>query len=358
MHPTTNFTLAQHLLAWFENHGRKTLPWQQLRSPYRVWVSEIMLQQTQVTTCIAYFERFTLHFPDVQSLAQAPLDAVLHLWSGLGYYARARNLHRAAGIIVHDFGGEFPLSSEILQQLPGIGRSTAGAILALSMNQRQPILDGNVKRVLTRFHAIEGWPGNREVEATLWQLAESHTPETEVAAYTQAIMDLGATLCTRSNPACPRCPLQLNCQAFQNARPTDFPTKKPKKTLPTRHTFMLLLRNQEAEVLLLKRPPTGIWGGLWGLPECIDKQTALAFAARYGEVKTVSELASLRHTFSHFHLDITPICLELTHQPNCVMEPGLSLWYNSSSPAKVGLAAPVKTLLSRFMPHDSHGSVR
>lgn len=349
MQINNDFKVAEHLLVWFDTHGRTTLPWQQDRSPYRVWVSEIMLQQTQVATCIPYFERFIHHFPSIQALAQAPLDAVLHLWSGLGYYARARNLHRAADIVVREYSGELPQQIELLRSLPGIGRSTAGAILSLAMSQRQAILDGNVKRVLTRFHAIEGWPGKRNVETTLWDLADRHTPDTRVASYTQAIMDLGATLCTRSSPSCQRCPLQQNCQGFQQGRATDFPTKKTKKALPVRSTYMLLLRNEKAEVLLLKRPPVGIWGGLWGLPEYTEKAAALDFARRYGDVKAVTELALLRHTFSHFHLDITPIILELYQQPNCVMEPEVALWYNSCSPANIGLAAPVQTLLSRFI---------
>lgn len=343
-----NNTFSQALLTWFNIHGRKTLPWQHDRTPYRVWVSEIMLQQTQVATVIPYFERFMQHFPDVHNLAKAPLDAVLHLWSGLGYYARGRNLHRAAGIVVTEFAGVFPKELEALQSLPGIGRSTAGAILALSLGQRQAILDGNVKRVLARFHAIEGWPGNREIETKLWGLAEWHTPKIDVASYTQAIMDLGATTCTRSSPTCQRCPLQQDCRSYQLGRPTDFPTKKPKKTLPVRSTHMVLLCNENAEVLLIKRPPIGIWGGLWGLPECADIKEALDYAKSYGEVKAISHLPLLRHTFSHFHLDITPICLDVRQQPQIVMEPEVALWYNSDSPANVGLAAPVQTLLSRL----------
>ena len=263
--PTDPF--STQLLAWFARHGRKDLPWQSDPSPYRVWVSEIMLQQTQVATVIPYYQTFMTRFPDVRRLAAAPLDEVLHLWSGLGYYARARNLHRAASLICSEHQGDVPSDLAALEALPGIGRSTAGAILALSAGQRHPILDGNVKRVLSRVYRVEGWYGHGEVARQLWELAERHTPKTQVAAYTQAIMDLGATLCTRGKPACARCPLQDQCAAYRDDCVGAYPASRPRRTLPVRESRVLLLCNAAGEVLLQRRPPVGIWGGLWSFPE-------------------------------------------------------------------------------------------
>ena len=255
---------AQRLLAWYALHGRHDLPWQQDRSPYRVWVSEIMLQQTQVGTVIPYFQRFMEQFPTVVALADAPLDEVLHHWSGLGYYARARNLHKAAREICERHVGEFPRDARALEALPGIGRSTAAAILAQSFGLRHAILDGNVKRVLARYHAVEGWPGRTEVLARLWAYAEQHTPSEDVSHYTQAIMDLGATLCTRSRPLCLHCPVGAHCAARIQGQPTRYPGRKPKKDLPRRATRMLLIREPaEQAVLLLKRPPTGTGSDSW-----------------------------------------------------------------------------------------------
>jgi len=258
---------ADTLLAWFDTHGRHDLPWQHPRTPYRVWISEIMLQQTQVSTVVPYFERFLQRFPDVHSLAAAAQDDVLALWSGLGYYARARNLHRAAQHIVERHDGKFPTTLEAWLALPGIGRSTAGAILAQAFEQRQPILDGNVRRVLARYHAIDGWPGDRAVQDQLWKRAEAATPHRRIADYTQAIMDLGATVCTRT-PRCNQCPLSTGCGAHRLGRTADFPGRRPRKTLPVRLTAMLVLRDENGRILLVRRPPTGIWGGLWSLPEC------------------------------------------------------------------------------------------
>jgi len=266
------------LLAWFDRHGRKDLPWQRDVTPYRVWVSEIMLQQTQVTTVIPYYQRFMTRFPEVGTLAEAPLDDVLHHWSGLGYYARARNLHRTAVAIQHDHGGYFPREIETMQDLPGIGRSTAAAILALSTGQRHAILDGNVKRVLARYHAVAGWSGQAAVEKELWALAERHTPRARVAHYTQAIMDLGATVCTRARAACYHCPLANGCRAWREDRVHELPTPRPRTARRSRKTTMLILTNDRSEVLLEQRPPSGIWGGLWSLPETTaapDDETAL-----------------------------------------------------------------------------------
>ncbi|MFN2348462.1 MAG: A/G-specific adenine glycosylase, partial [Thioalkalivibrio sp.] len=267
---------SQRLLAWFKRHGRHDLPWQQDPTPYRVWVSEIMLQQTQVSTVISYYQRFMTRFPDVARLAAAPLDDVLHHWSGLGYYARARNLHKAAGLICERHGGLFPGDIEALEALPGIGRSTAGAILALTCGQRQPILDGNVKRVLARHAGVSGWSGEAKVLRRLWQLADARTPDRQVDAYTQAIMDLGATLCTRSRPRCEICPVAADCVARATVRTRELPAPRPKRDQPLRETGMLMVTSP-AGVLLERRPAQGLWGGLWGFPEVADADHALAW---------------------------------------------------------------------------------
>lgn len=359
-------TFSSCLLRWADYSGRKDLPWQTQPTAYRVWVSEIMLQQTQVNTVIPYYLRFMQRFPDVYSLAAAALDEVLHLWSGLGYYARARNLYHAARLIRDQYRGELPRDIEALQQLPGIGRSTAAAILALSHGERHAILDGNVKRVLARYHAIDGWPGDRRVEQRLWAHAESHTPALRVRDYTQAIMDLGATVCTRAQPACGCCPLRRDCAAHGIGRETDYPAPKPRKTLPVRSAVFLLLQNARGEVLLEQRPPSGVWGGLWSLPECT--QTSAANIKRWCrdhlgyEIDTLKFWPSLRHTFSHFHLDITPARGCVNEIDTAVMEPGRRVWYNMDSPEARGLAAPVKALLLQLAgdkrkPYDTNGSL-
>jgi len=332
------------LLAWFDRHSRHDLPWQQPRTPYRVWVSEIMLQQTRVQTVIPYFERFLQRFPDVAALATAPLDAVLALWSGLGYYARARHLHRAAGVIVNDHGGRFPDTLDGWLALPGIGRSTAGAILAQAFDQRQPILDGNVRRVLARYHAVSGWPGEKAVEARLWQLAEAATPDRRVADYTQAIMDLGATVCTRT-PLCERCPLAGDCRAHALGRVTDYPGRRTRKPLPVKRTAMLILKDTKGAILLERRPPSGIWGGLWSLPECgIHASVPRHCRERLGlEVTGLRAGATFRHTFSHYHLDIVPVWGQITLSDS-VHDQGHHLL---SPPDAVlgGLPAPVRRLI-------------
>ncbi len=348
-HPLSDF--SERLLHWWDEYGRKDLPWQQRPTPYRVWVSEIMLQQTQVTTVIPYYRRFMARFPDVRRLAAAPEDAVLHHWSGLGYYARARNLHKAAQLIVAQHHGEFPSDIEAVMQLPGIGRSTAGAILALAADQVHPILDGNVKRVLARFHAVEGWPGTKEIENRLWRLAGQYTPGRRVAHYTQAIMDLGATLCIRSRPLCEHCPVQYNCLAFAQSRVKEFPTPKPRGSLPMRSTRLLLVRNTAEAVLLVKRPPAGIWGGLWSLPECAVGDDIVQWCRqRLGcSVREERRWPSLRHTFSHFHLNIHPVLLRLNDKATSVMDDAGSVWYNPAEPQDLGLAAPVKRLLNQLV---------
>lgn len=351
-----------HLLDWFDVHGRKDLPWQHNPTPYRVWVSEIMLQQTQVATVIDYYQRFMNCFPDLASLAAAPIDDVLHLWSGLGYYARGRNLHRSAGIIFTDYEGIFPDDIDTLIQLPGIGRSTAAAILALSGGQHHAILDGNVKRVLTRFAAIEGWPGKTDVQKKLWKLAEQLTPAHRVGPYTQAIMDLGASLCSRSRPQCSLCPVRQRCQAYAQQRTSEFPQSKPRKRLPVRQSHLLLLSNNAGQILLQQRPPTGIWGGLWSLPECPEDEpkhagaTELWIQQQFGA--SISRTGdTLRHTFSHFHLDITPVLARtITDESGAatnavatrIMDEPQRLWYNLANPQSLGLAAPIKTLLAQY----------
>jgi A/G-specific adenine glycosylase len=344
-HPAAERVFAARLIAWHVKHGRHDLPWQKRRTPYRVWVSEIMLQQTQVATVIPYYRRFLTRFPDIRSLADASGDEVLHLWTGLGYYARARNLQKAAQRIRDLHGGRFPRDLDAVQALPGIGRSTAGAILALATGERHPILDGNVKRVLARHGAIPGWPGDKSVEQKLWALAEALTPKTRVAEYTQAIMDLGATLCTRSAPRCGECPVAVDCRARLQGKQARFPQAKPRKAMPVRRTRMLMLVSDGA-VLLEKRPPAGIWGGLWGFPELgADVDVADWCRARFGAAPKRSTLRPvLRHTFSHFHLDIEP--LELTLPPTAaVQETAGSCWQPLGVMPKLGLAAPVKRLL-------------
>lgn len=277
------------ILEWFDKNGRKNLPWQKARTPYRVWVSEIMLQQTQVTTVIPYFERFIKKFPDVKSLANAPEDEVLELWAGLGYYARARNLHKTAKIIQQEYKGTFPNDLLLLQELPGIGRSTAGAIFSLGMNQPAAILDGNVKRVFTRLHAIDGYPNASKTLKQLWQIAEDYLPNERAADYTQAMMDLGALLCTPTQPNCKSCPVQKYCLAHAQDKTTDYPTPKPTKSLPVRSSHFLILVNNQQEILLEKRPPAGIWGGLWSLPECGSNLSSPHEAKRDAEFSSISK---------------------------------------------------------------------
>lgn len=342
-------SFAARLLDWYALHGRKDLPWQQDTTPYRVWISEIMLQQTQVTTVIPYYTRFMQSFPTVASLADADIDEVLHHWSGLGYYARARNLHKTAGIVRDTCGGEFPAQINEMIDLPGIGRSTAGAILALSRNQRHPILDGNVKRVLARFHAIEGWPGSTAVAKALWQKADQHTPDKQVADYTQAIMDLGATLCTRSKPKCGRCPLQADCAAHALGRETDFPGKKPRRGKRLKSTVMILALSDDG-LYLERRPPSGIWGGLWSLPELADENDLANWLSQKfsSDAAQVTAWPLLRHSFSHFDLDITPLAVRLAGGSRTVADAGNSLWYPYDERPKLGLAAPVSKLIDQL----------
>ena len=339
-----NQDFSDKLLSWFDDHGRKHLPWQQNQTPYRVWLSEIMLQQTQVATVIPYFERFTQRFPDVASLAVSEEDEVLHLWTGLGYYARARNLRKSAIQLVQDHNGEFPADLDQLQNLPGIGRSTAGAILALAFKLPATILDGNVKRVLTRCYGVDGWPGNAQVSNTLWEIAEQLSPEDRIADYTQAIMDLGATLCTRTKPDCAACPFSESCIAYRDDRIQGLPGKKPKKNMPVREIHMLVIANPENEILLQRRPSQGLWGGLWGFPECPEQevQTMLQqLQIEENQILTMAELTPFRHTFTHFHLDITPVQVELQKAQPTVAETNQALWYHPEKTQDIGLTGPV-----------------
>ncbi len=334
------FDFAAALLTWFDTHGRKDLPWQQDKSPYRVWLSEIMLQQTQVTTVISYFEAFVAQFPTVESLAAAPLDDVLLRWAGLGYYARARNLHKAAQVIIQL--GYFPNTLPELLALSGIGKSTAGAILSIAFQQSQPILDGNVKRVLARFYAVSGWTGLREIETKLWAMSEKITPIERCDDYTQAIMDLGATLCTRSKPRCHDCPMSKACVAFLTQTVANYPSPKPAKKSPVKPIIFLVIRNEQQQVWLEQRPLKGIWGGLWSLPEVETLENVQIWCdERYLTIQNQQFLATQRHTFSHYHLDYTPLMLDV-HSAATVN------FHTRQQVQNRALPAPINTLLSQL----------
>ncbi|CAC9982779.1 A/G-specific adenine glycosylase (EC 3.2.2.-) [uncultured Gammaproteobacteria bacterium] len=365
MHP-----ISKPLLKWFEQFGRHHLPWQATNSsplggqathsdlsystsnlqqfaegktinPYHVWLSEIMLQQTQVTTVIGYFNNFIQHFPTIKALANASEDAVLAQWAGLGYYARARNLHKCAQIIVEQHQGALPKKFEQVIDLPGIGESTAGAILSISFNQNHAILDGNVKRVLSRYHQVKGHYGQSETLKELWRLAKYHTPNKRNANYTQAIMDLGATLCTRSNPECDRCPLAQHCQAKQHNTQGNYPNPKPRKNKPTRSVAMLIYQNTAGEVYLEKRPQKGIWGGLWSLMECENDKKAIDQAIKKFDknAKIEQKLPTIKHSFTHYHLMISPIMVTCSKNTE---------GFRSIAELKVGLPAPVKKIIAQL----------
>jgi A/G-specific adenine glycosylase len=341
------FVFADALLEWYERAGRHHLPWQHNPDPYRVWVSEIMLQQTQVGTVIPYYQRFMARFPDVGALAAAPVDEVLHLWSGLGYYARARNLQRAAQRVRDEYGGEFPHDFAAVASLPGIGRSTAGAILALSRNERFPILDGNVRRVLARYFGVAGARADRALEKRLWELAEECTPHTRVAAYTQAIMDLGATVCVRHKPLCAQCPLATDCVARRTGRQHELPAPRRALARHSRSVFMLVALTDAGTVRLERRPESGVWGGLWCLPEFQSATAAGAFARdSLGAEAMPQALTALEHAFTHFDLTITPLLVRC--RAGSGVEEGAALWYNVREPARIGLPAPITGLLSRL----------
>lgn len=345
-----NPDFSARLIRWQRQHGRHDLPWQNTRDPYAVWVSEIMLQQTQVTAVIPYYARFMARFPDLASLAAADQESVLQHWSGLGYYSRARNLHAAAQRIQDEHGGVFPQDPAAIEALPGIGRSTAAAIAAFCFGVRTAILDGNVKRVLARCFGIDGWPGESDVEKRLWVLAESLLPARDIEPYTQGLMDLGATRCTRGKPDCGRCPMRDICVARREDRIAQLPAPRPRKASPLRETVMLLLvRN--GEILLEKRPFSGIWGGLWSLPETDPASDPQQQAERrFGlRCERLPPLPDLMHAFTHFRLRIRPQPLQVTGCARQAQTPGY-LWLGLEDAAGAALPTPVRRLLQQLKP--------
>lgn len=340
---TPDQTFADRLLAWWAVNGRHKLPWQRKRTPYRVWVAEIMLQQTRVGTVIPYFERFMAAFPDLESLAKADIDEVLTQWSGLGYYARGRNLHAAAIRCLEQHDGTLPDDGEALEALPGIGRSTANAILAQAFDRRAPILDGNVKRVLARHAGIEGWPGRSAVLRRLWAEAEARTPPDHAADYTQAIMDLGATVCTPRNPECGACPVAADCVARLRDRVDSLPTPKPKRNRPQRHTTLLIVENDAGEILLERRPPAGIWGGLWSLPEAGQFSTMPVTAS-------LEALDPVRHGFTHFLLDIEFKRIHVNQDVITIGDQERRLWLEPEQALAYGLPQPIRRVIEQLAP--------
>lgn len=345
--PTHPHSFATRLLAWFEQHGRHDLPWQHPRDVYRVWLSEIMLQQTQAKTVIPYFQRFITALPSLSVLAHASPDEVMALWSGLGYYARARNLHETAKRCMTQYDGQLPTTFDELIALPGIGRSTAGAILALALDQRQPILDGNVKRVLTRWAGIEGWPGRAEVERRLWTLAEALLPHDRLADYVQAQMDLGATVCTRNQPACSQCPLQSDCIAHRDQRVAELPTRKPAKLTPRRECVVLIALDRHNRVLLERRDDPGVWQGLWSLPEAPHGHALdQLIAGRFQADSNAEALPRFEHVFSHYRLGITPWLWLGVKEAGAIAENGpVYRWVGPKEWPNIGLPAPIRKLL-------------
>jgi A/G-specific adenine glycosylase len=339
-------SFSSRLIRWQRTHGRHDLPWQGADT-YRVWLSEIMLQQTQVATVIPYYQRFVAAFPDVAALAAATEDEVLAHWSGLGYYARGRNLHKAARIIIEKFGGEFPCEFDRILELPGIGRSTAAAICAQAYHNPRAILDGNVKRLLARWCGIEGWAGEKKVEAQLWRQAEALLPQRDVAIYTQALMDMGATVCTRSKPKCGECPLQKDCVAFQSNRIAELPASRPKKAVPEKHTTFLLLMHG-SDILLEKRPGSGIWGGLWCPPQLDDGQGVVTDYLQRNGVKVDEriDLPEFTHSFTHFKLHILPVLLHVVRKPLRAQQPG-GVWLEVEEALRAAIPTPVRKMLKQ-----------
>lgn len=345
-------TFAIRLLAWYDHYGRHDLPWQINPTPYRVWVSEIMLQQTQVNTVIPYYRRFMYRFPNLQSLAESDINDVLQHWSGLGYYARARNLHKAAIKIQQQHNGEFPHNIDELVELPGIGKSTAGAIASFAMGQSTAILDGNVKRVLTRHFAYDQWPGSTAAHKELWQWVEELTPKSNTHKYNQAIMDLGATICTRSKPLCPACPILNTCAAYKQGNPTQYPIKKPKKQNPVKSSYFLIIQNQNNQILLQQRPDYGIWGGLWCFPEIDADSDILDHCRREysNNILDVEKLAEFTHKFSHYTLKIKPVWILVEAEHSKVMDNNSNTthWHDLNSDAPGGIPKPVSHLLNQL----------
>ncbi|ODT84452.1 MAG: A/G-specific adenine glycosylase [Nitrosomonadales bacterium SCN 54-20] len=363
-------SFAIRLIQWQRQHGRHHLPWQNTRDAYRVWLSEIMLQQTQVGTVIPYYRRFLQCFPDMQSLASASLDEVMAQWSGLGYYSRARNLHKAARRIAGEHGGIFPEEVDAIHQLPGVGRSTAAAIAVFAFGKRAAILDGNVKRIFSRCFGIEGYPGEKSVETQLWQKAEALLPvkdensmECDIETYTQALMDLGATLCTRAHPRCGSCPLRLECIAFRDNRVGSLPTPRPRKILPEREVALLLVVAQ-GRILLEKRPGTGIWGALWSLPEMQANENVIEYCMQLGiNVRPMSQMGAFTHTFTHFRLRIHPLILQvISRSPDHLSPAALPqsgnqrIWMMPGDALKAAIPSPVRKVLLQYTsqtePHE------
>jgi A/G-specific adenine glycosylase len=344
---------AARVIAWQRAHGRRDLPWQNTRDAYRIWLSEVMLQQTQVATVLPYFTRFIAQFPTVDLLAAAPLSRVLELWSGLGYYRRAHHLHAAARIVAREHAGRFPANAGTLVMLPGIGRSTAAAIAAFASGERGAILDGNVRRVLARHHGIEGWPGAPRVQARLWRAADAllhdvaDDESNAVAAYTQGMMDLGATVCTRARPRCDMCPVHADCIARRDARVDALPTPRPRSVLPER-AIKLLLLERRGQMLLEQRPPLGIWGGLWSFPEVpVGSDVAACVSARFHTpADSIEALPALRHVFTHFALTMHPVRVRVDRWPDGVAMPGLA-WFAADAAIAAAIPAPIRKLLAR-----------
>lgn len=349
-------SIATQLIHWHRKHGRHHLPWQGNRDPYAIWLSEIMLQQTQVNTVIPYYVRFMQEFPTISSLAQAPLDTMLALWSGLGYYSRARNLHRSAHILMQDYQGQFPDTRELIQRLPGIGRSTAAAITIFAYGKRDAILDGNVKRVLARYFGIAGYPGESKIQNLLWEKAEESLPanyrEGRIETYTQALMDLGATVCIRRTPLCATCPLQQHCVAYKENRVAQFPAVKPRKPLPKKETVFLILMHQQ-KLLFEKRPSSGIWGALWCPPEIETGVDAAIYCQHHWGIKVQSpiELPTIDHQFTHYKLRIHSQLLKVVS--NNHVQQNQFIWIKPSDALEQAIPAPVRKLLKQNFLSDN-----
>ncbi|MEO8742786.1 MAG: A/G-specific adenine glycosylase [Lysobacteraceae bacterium] len=340
--------IASRLLKWFDQHGRHDLPWQHPRSAYRVWISETMLQQTQVAVVIPYFRKFIATLPDIASLATAPLDNVFALWSGLGYYSRARRLQETALICVRDHAGKLPRDFGALLALPGIGRSTAGAVLALAHDLPYPILDGNVRRVLCRHRAVHGWPGSAATQKILWNIAEHEVPASRIADYTQALMDLGATVCTSSKPACATCPLRADCVALRAGSVDRLPERKPSKSLPEREVHALVVRDREGRILLQRRPPVGVWASLWSLPEAQTIDEARNWLTHHADADAFETLPTIRHTFSHFRLHIHPLLWRDARCRNAIGDNDGLRWQAADRLIEIALPAPMRKLLEEL----------
>ncbi|MET1256873.1 A/G-specific adenine glycosylase [Aliikangiella maris] len=346
-------SFAAKILAFYQTHGRKDLPWQKNPTAYRVWVSEVMLQQTQVKTVIPYYQKFMRSFPTIKALANAPLDDVLHHWQGLGYYSRARNLHQCAQKVMTEFNGRFPKTLAQMESLPGIGRSTAGAILSLAMNRPTPILDGNVKRVLARVFMVDGWYGQSAVNKHLWDLTSRYTPQENTANFNQAMMDLGASFCSRSKPQCEQCPLAIDCLAYIHGKTAEYPHKKPKKTIPTKQAKMYLQINPRQQVLLVKRPPTGIWGGLWTLPQFSQPSSIDSVKPQSDDTMCENLIDEIKHTFTHFHLHAqvyTAPKVPTGQSANgwTIEETSQQKWHNINELKRLALPTPIKKFLFRY----------